>query len=102
MSDLWREPDSRSDDNWAVWYGPAGQDGDCATECERQFDGFVVREFQHVGGLIEDYDEDQPFLCIETWVSDEEANNLCKAVGIGVDRIREQGGPESFVESLPT
>lgn len=84
---------------WAVWYGPGGPAGDCATEVERyDSESFVVREYCHIGGLIDDYNPETPFLCTEIVVK---APDMRSAAALGVLRIAERGGSESFVSELP-
>ena len=105
MAERWRIPDrmvGSDPTRWAVWYGPADVDGDCATEIDGDTaDGWTVRTYQHVDGLIEQYDRDTPFLVLETHVGYAEADDYAVAVGIGVDRIAEQGGDESWAAELP-
>ena len=96
---MWRKPDKSYGDEWGVWYGPSSPQRDHATEVERSPSYYVIREFTFVGTLIDDCDPDFPFLCIETTV--EEADSLQEAVGLGVRKIAEEGGAESFVSGLP-
>lgn len=95
---MWRKPDKSYKDEWGVWYGPNGEEGEHATEVEAGGPFFAVREFTFVGTLIDDCDPDFPFLCIETTIK---AGSLQEAVGLGVLKIAEQGGEESFVSELP-
>ncbi len=96
---MWRKPDKSYGDEWGVWYGPAGEEGECATEVELNPNYYVVKEFTFVGTLIDDYDPDFPFLCIETTV--EKADTLQEAAELGVRKIAKEGGMESFVSGLP-
>jgi hypothetical protein len=101
----WRTPDDqvvgiRYHRTWAVWYGPAGINGDYATEIESTPGGWVVREYQCVLGYFDEYNG-PPFLCTETFVSNEESDQYEIAIDIGVKRIAYYGGDESFVDSLP-
>ena len=95
---MWRKPDKSYRDEWGVWYGPAGEEGEHATEVEAGSGFYAVREFTFVGTLIEDCNPDFPFLCIERTVK---ADSLREAVELGVKEIAEQGGMESFVSELP-
>lgn len=99
MLEQWRQPDCFFLAQWGIWYGPNGVEGDCATEVELGCGYYAVREFQNISGLIEDFDKDFPFLCTEITVK---ASNLRHAAALGVLKIAEQGGDESFVETLPT
>ena len=95
----WREPDVTVEGNgfYSVWYGPEGEDGDCATEVE----GNTVRQYQHVGGYFDVYLKDRPFLCTETYVEDIGTNDPRALVAVGIDQISEFGGEETMENSLP-
>jgi hypothetical protein len=94
--DAWREPDIQIG-AWAVWYGPEGADGDCATEVE----GSTVRQYQHVDGLIEDYEPSTPFLVTETTVDTKRDIGIRKIVAIGVEQLSYWGGEEYWADELP-
>lgn len=101
-----REPDNyfSSDDylgEWAVWYGPRGSEGDVATEVEKEVGGYIVSSYQHVAGLIDDYDTDFPYLKTSTFVDDEETTDIREAAFIGIERLDNQGGDEEMVAELP-
>ena len=112
---MFRKPDYNFGQDWAIWYGPSGSNGDCATEAEAYGNGaYCVREFTDIRGLFDDYDKAVPFLCIEVYVSAEEiAVEQAKqhaiagrfstrlAANLGAQKIAEQGGNESFVSELP-
>lgn len=91
----WRAPDKQVKlfRGWAVWYGPGGEEGDCATEVEDD----NVRSYQYVEG----YDARTPYLVTETYVGDVYANNIGQLAQIGVDRLSEHGGVESWARELP-
>ena len=107
----YRKPDSHYRDQWAVWYGPGGPEGECATELGKVQGGYAVSEYRCMVGRL---DEEEPFLRITAWVSDEEASAARRAwnprsrlplpqfaARIGVNRIGENGGEETFVADLP-
>lgn len=101
-----REPDdyfSAKDGTvkWATWYGPRGSEGDVATEVEKEVGGYIVSSYQHVAGLIDDYDTDFPFLKTSTWVDEEETSDIREAAFIGIERLDNQGGDEEMVAELP-
>ena len=95
-----RKPDTRvPGGRYGVWYGPDGPRGDVATEVEHYYgDEWIVAEYQHLGGYVEDFDPDYPFLKISTVVK---ARGIRDAMLRGIKRIGHYGGDEEFVESLP-
>lgn len=93
-----RKPDASFGYQWAVWYGPDGVNSDCATEVEKGAGYYVVRGYQDVTGYYDVIPPEGHILCIETTV---EASSLRHAARLGVDKIAEQGGEESFVTELP-
>lgn len=99
MLEKWREPDVTVEGNgyYSVWYGPGGEEGDCATEVE----GNNVREYQHVEGYFDEYDKDKPFMCTETFVENAEDYDVRTIVAIGVQQIAEFGGEETMEANLP-
>ena len=98
----YREPDSQVDTSWAVWYGPDGEDGDFATEVDRQIGGFVVREYQSVVGYFDEgtYDESEPFRVSETWVSREELEKLAISNQPLWDAMNESDDPDEAELSM--
>jgi hypothetical protein len=101
-----REPDEEVA-GYAIWYGPDGAEGDVATEVEREHLGYIVREYHHVEGYIDDYDPDEPFLVTETVVDEDDVPDvddrmaLRYAAAIGVQQMFERGGEESWASELP-
>lgn len=96
-----RLPDEEFDLRWAVWYGPDGAEGDVATEVELDgHRGFVVREYQNVDGLIEEYDESEPFLVHETFVDFDQLRDAADSTGELFDAM---GGddPEELLTIVP-
>jgi len=98
--ELAREPDvySAAGDT-AIWYGPYGPEGDCATEVG--YGGgryFNVAEYQDVAGCIENYDKDRPFRRLSASVN---AAGFRSAYFVGKDYMDEHGSDEEMVESLP-
>jgi hypothetical protein len=95
---------------WAIWYGPGGVEGDCATEAETTGYDFTVSEYQFVS------EEDQ-FLKTSTHVTSDELEAaqvargqrmprndqewLRLAAGYGVAKLAYWGGEEDWVYSLP-
>lgn len=91
-----RRPDVSVPGSYWLWYGPAGRDGDCATEVEECHGGYIVREYQDVSGLIENPDD--TFLVRETFV---EASGPYWAAQYGVLKLAYEGGEESWADALP-
>lgn len=91
----WREPDVSGPGDYAIWYGPEGREGDCALEVE----GPYVRQYQSVIGYLDNHDG-PPILCTETYLEDCPEDIRLRAA-LGVARLAESGGEESFVEELP-
>lgn len=109
-----RKPDSQFGQDWAVWYGRGGAQGDCATECEKVYAGYHVKEFLDIRGYFDTgtYDATTPYLVTSTFVSAKEIEDAAQefdsistsieiAARLGVDKIAEQGGTEEFAEQLP-
>ena len=115
----WREPDDYNE--WlAIWYGPGGRDeAEQATKIEQEGGrrGWVVSEYQHLEGYVDDFDPDEPFLVTETVVDrqetldalaeaglsepEDELEIMRYAVAFGVAYLAERGGEESFDSELP-
>jgi hypothetical protein len=102
-----REPDEEIA-GYAIWYGPDGPDGDVATEVEQHgYSDYIVREYHHAEGYIDDYDPDEPFLVVETFVDKDDVPDvddrlaLRYAAAIGVAQMSERGGEESWASELP-
>jgi hypothetical protein len=106
-----REPDEEVA-GYGIWYGPDGPDGDVATEVEIEHlgyerDRYIVREYHHAEGYIDDYDPDEPFLVVETLVDKADLPDvddrlaLRYAAAIGVQQMSERGGEESWASELP-
>jgi len=99
---VWREPDLRIGNTYAVWYGPAGVEGDCATEIEHDGWYWRITEYQHVGGLVDEYQADTPFLTQTTYIDTLAAHvPLRYVVSRGVDYMGHYGGSEGWEEYLP-
>jgi len=118
----WREPDrERGSDSWLeyVWYGPAGEDGDTASELtwSRNTDLFGFSDYQHVGGLLDVYDPDFPYLKTSVFFTGNALRAALKlfdmsfpvkqdlalfAADYGQAVLAHYGGEENAVESLPT
>lgn len=97
--EAFRSADIDHGDRW-IWYGPAGVDGDCATEVVVYTPGsFLVREYQYVEGYLEDYEKETPFLCTEVYIEYE--GGPCVAARIGANQIAQSGGTESWHAELP-
>lgn len=113
----WREPDDNHE-GYAIWYGP-GNAPEQATEVESYHGGWIVSEYQHLGGYVADDDPHaDDFLKISTFVSygdvadainidrdeivfaEDQDQYIRYAVKVGVDRISERGGEESYVKEL--
>jgi len=111
-----REPDIYLD-GYAIWYGPAGVDGDVATEVERiDFGRFNVAEYQDTTGYF-DVEQDPSILktsayadlseIVENYsVTEEELEDddllaIRWAARAGVDAMANNGGEEEFVDELP-
>lgn len=99
--------------DYAIWYGPEGEEGDIATVVSRiSYREFIVAEIRDVTDLIEDIPEEGPFLIISTVVElDEELVEglderrdertlLGIAASIGISKISEEGGREEWASSL--
>lgn len=115
-----RKPD-RSDKEFAVWYGPGGEDGDSATEVEMSDPSYgggpiSVSEYESLVGYVDDVDEDRPFRKITTTFDVAELRAAIKAyrgnklggadikrwaAGYGSAVIAHYGGDEETVDSLP-
>ena len=94
---FWRVPDNQVMQIWAVWYGPAGPEGDCATEVERISEGlYEVSEYTCVVGLIDN--PPAPILKTTTVI---EAPDLLVAPSIGTQYLAYYGGEETWVNELP-
>lgn len=106
MSKRFREPDQCVFDAteqpiWAVWYGKGGVEGDVATEVSKEVGGWVVSSYQHLAGLIDDYDPEYSFLKTTTWIDDKLTDDIREAAFIGIDQLDNSGGEEEMTESLP-
>ena len=98
----WRKPDYQHTDIndeivHAIWYGPAGPEGDTATEVERIYgDSYNVTEYVCVVGLLDSYPA--PILATSTVI---EAENALLAPCYGTQYMAHYGGEEEFVKELP-
>jgi hypothetical protein len=114
----WRKPDvfeTYAGGAHAIWYGPAGVDGDTATECvwDDNANTFEVSEYQSVAGLFDSYDKSAPFLKNTTRFTLKAVHKAVKdigqkptgilmwAVGLGVAQLAYFGGAEDMVCCLP-
>lgn len=84
--ETWRKPDD-SGERWAVWYGPAGEEGDVASAASK-LGGYQYRfgEIQDVEGLIEEPPD--RFLVTSVTVDLDEA--VRDALRIDLDDARER------------
>lgn len=103
-----RRPDKRVKSkwsDWAVWYGPEGEAGDCATEVKKYLEGeYIVSEYQDITWLFNENpdnpnnDYDNPILKTSVWVK---ARGPREAAAIGVEKLGYYGGGEEMVSELP-
>ena len=97
----WRTPDVHEhigDWSRSIWYGPEGENGDCATLVEGTPGDYEVSEIQNITDYVDD-PVDPPF-CVRT-VGGVEAQNPQEAVAVGVAYLNYWGGSETFTDSLP-
>lgn len=93
----WRKPDVKVGDDYAIWYGPQGPEGDVATEVDREADDlYTVSEYQDVTGLI----DDPPDFVLKT-STQVYAQSLREAAAKGVEAMQRWGGEEEFVSQIP-
>jgi hypothetical protein len=115
----WRDPDVWSPSKYgsfAIWYGPAGPDGEQATMVEGADDHFTVTEYQNVVGLIDDPEAD--FSMHSVTIDAQDVFDTLKVAkitskgrdlkglfgwvaGLGVARLAYYGGEESWASELP-
>lgn len=118
----WRSADGYAADG-AIWYGPAGVEGDTATEvtwtCRRSRCEFTITEYQHVVGLVDN--PPAPFIATSATVLTDEIDQALFALGLpglsvdredpaewarwaaglGVAKLAHSGGHEEWVNELP-
>lgn len=117
--ELFRVPDEYGDD-WAIWYGAGGKEGESAVAVNAYGGLYYVSEVQYVADLLEDPDDD--FLVTRAYVDlvdvlasklgahQDEVEELLESTGsqekmrmaasIGVEQIDEEGGEESWASTL--
>lgn len=118
--ELFRPPDARGAD-WAVWYGPAGEEGDVATAVARTGPyQYRIGEVQDVRGLIDDPGDNFLVTTVTIDLDDaaqeslgidgdsararldrvSEEKKLRMAAGLGAGYISERGGDEHWASTL--
>jgi hypothetical protein len=106
--DVFRTPDETDGEKWAIWYGPAGKEGDVATTVAIYAGcSYSVAEIQDVTDYVDDVGVN-PFLVTSTVIdieiedcdSMEPIEALRRAARIGIDHLSQRGGEESFEATL--
>jgi hypothetical protein len=118
--EIWRVPDEEGEE-WAVWYGPEGPEGDVASAVARTGSyQYRFAEIQNVVGLIDEPEEDFLVTAVTIDLDDaaqkplridgEEARRrldqmpeekkLRLAAAFASDMIPRLGGEESWAETL--
>lgn len=108
--------ESKDHGDYAIWYGPAGDEGDVATEVTPEYGGWEIAEYRDVSWLDAEagIEGDDPFLKISTRVTLDELEGALGrpvpedsalasrlAAGYGVAYLGYYGGTEERVKELP-
>ena len=101
-----------------IWYGPGGDEGDCASELEFESGDWKFSSYQHVEGYLDEYDKDFPFLKTTVRFDTKDLKSALRQLDIKTKKLDDYdlalyaadygqaaeayyGGTEEMVEDLP-